>query len=291
MSESIEDADHDQKQRVSNHDEFITQLVDEPPHKGTKNRAEDRADPQKQGNDGSRRPIITDQYEGGKGNENLLAGAVENFQHVVLGELPGEVEAPPLYLDLRFLHGKDGKQGRQHQGQGNRKDYPKGKDIEAGKAHPADNGKKPGNYHKTGDIPDMSQGPGDSQHSASLSFRREIQGDSGPHRHNHMLPDAEDHHEDNHREQCFPCRLPVGHGANKQPDKPGHRKTYADFENFGFGKAVHPGEDQYHEEPRSFSKKFNNATLKGADPEDVCQVIILNAPIETVADAEKGQGA
>jgi len=93
VGEAVEKADDNQNQSVSDHHRLIADLVDQFADERREEEACDRGNREKQADDSRVRLVEEDQNIWTEGEENLLAGAVEHLQHIVLTELLPEVEA------------------------------------------------------------------------------------------------------------------------------------------------------------------------------------------------------
>ena len=124
MGEAIEEAHDDQNQRIGHHDDFVTQLVDELAHCGGGEEAGNGGESEEEADGGSAGSVEEDQNIGAEGEEDLLAGAVEHFQHIKFGVLPVEVKAAFGFVSLAAAanaqredhadtcqHGGDGEEG------------------------------------------------------------------------------------------------------------------------------------------------------------------------------------
>ena len=95
VGKAIEEADDDQNQGVRHHDHLIAQPVDELAHNGGSKEAAHRRHGKQQADGGGSGAVEQDQHIGAEGEKDLLPGAVEHLQQIVLGVLLPEIE-PPL---------------------------------------------------------------------------------------------------------------------------------------------------------------------------------------------------
>ena len=121
VGEPVDQADEEEHDRVVDHDVPVADLVDQPPDQRAAEDVDRGADADQQRHFRRVEPVNQDQHERGEGDENLLARAVEDFEHVEFPEFPAEVEPRPPDL-LRL--GQFREAGEVHGGQQDDDDDP-----------------------------------------------------------------------------------------------------------------------------------------------------------------------
>ena len=109
VGKAVEEADDHQNQSIGHHDGLVAQLVDDPPDQGCRKETGDGGNGKQQADHGSIGAVEQDQHIGAEGEEHLLAGTVEHFQHVVFGILLVEIEAALVLVGLAFTLDTEGK--------------------------------------------------------------------------------------------------------------------------------------------------------------------------------------
>ena len=93
VGKAVEEADNHQNQCVGHHDGLIAHLIDDLAHHRRQQEACHRADGVQQTDGGGAGTVKQNQHIGAKGEEHLLAGAVEHLQHIIFGVFFMEIEA------------------------------------------------------------------------------------------------------------------------------------------------------------------------------------------------------